>query len=117
MYCLNRLKNYATLYTIKLFELSLYFRLNRKQLSCLVRINSKTTQLFFFTVIRFELSLYFFIYLIMKCTIIYVFFRFICDHCKKRFADKTKLRDHIEDKHLHKVYNCHICNKVKYEIF
>ncbi|XP_013144614.1 PREDICTED: zinc finger protein 557-like [Papilio polytes] len=37
--------------------------------------------------------------------------KFICDHCKKRFADKTKLRDHIEDKHLHKVYNCHICNK------
>ncbi|XP_013163325.1 PREDICTED: zinc finger and BTB domain-containing protein 41-like [Papilio xuthus] len=37
--------------------------------------------------------------------------KFICDHCNKRFADKTKLRDHIEDKHLHKVYNCHICNK------
>ncbi|XP_068627133.1 zinc finger protein 37-like [Battus philenor] len=37
--------------------------------------------------------------------------KFICDHCNKRFADKTKLRDHIEEKHLHKVYQCHICNK------
>ncbi|CAK1592423.1 unnamed protein product [Parnassius mnemosyne] len=37
--------------------------------------------------------------------------KFICDHCNKRFADKTKLRDHIEEKHLHKVYHCHICNK------
>ncbi|XP_048002968.1 zinc finger protein 883-like [Leguminivora glycinivorella] len=37
--------------------------------------------------------------------------RFICDHCNKRFADKTKLRDHIEEKHLHRTYQCHICNK------
>ncbi|KAI5637196.1 zinc-finger double domain-containing protein [Phthorimaea operculella] len=37
--------------------------------------------------------------------------RFICDPCGKRFADKTKLRDHIEEKHLHKTYQCHICNK------
>ncbi|CAH2065054.1 unnamed protein product, partial [Iphiclides podalirius] len=37
--------------------------------------------------------------------------KFICDHCNKRFADKTKLRDHIEEKHLHRVYHCQICNK------
>ncbi|XP_052748252.1 zinc finger protein 782-like isoform X1 [Galleria mellonella] len=37
--------------------------------------------------------------------------RFICDHCNRRFADKTKLRDHIEEKHLHKTYQCHICLK------
>ncbi|XP_063631178.1 gastrula zinc finger protein XlCGF62.1-like [Cydia splendana] len=37
--------------------------------------------------------------------------RFICDHCNKRFADKTKLRDHIEEKHLHRTYQCHICHK------
>ncbi|XP_050664321.1 zinc finger protein 675-like isoform X2 [Leptidea sinapis] len=38
--------------------------------------------------------------------------RFICDHCKRRFADKTKLRDHIEDKHLNRTtYQCYICHK------
>ncbi|CAB3258305.1 unnamed protein product [Arctia plantaginis] len=37
--------------------------------------------------------------------------RFICDHCNRRFSDKTKLRDHIEEKHLHKTYQCHICSK------
>ncbi|KAL0858412.1 hypothetical protein ABMA27_012291 [Loxostege sticticalis] len=37
--------------------------------------------------------------------------RFICDHCGRRFADKTKIRDHIEEKHLHKTYSCHICLK------
>ncbi|KAJ2942276.1 hypothetical protein O0L34_g15823 [Tuta absoluta] len=37
--------------------------------------------------------------------------RFICDPCGKRFADKTKLRDHIEEKHLHRTYQCHICSK------
>ncbi|XP_073966264.1 uncharacterized protein [Choristoneura fumiferana] len=37
--------------------------------------------------------------------------RFICDHCNRRYADKTKLRDHIEEKHLHRTYQCHICNK------
>ncbi|CAH0404039.1 unnamed protein product [Chilo suppressalis] len=37
--------------------------------------------------------------------------RYVCDHCKRRFADKTKLRDHIEEKHLHKTYHCHICLK------
>ncbi|XP_045525631.1 gastrula zinc finger protein XlCGF26.1-like [Pieris brassicae] len=37
--------------------------------------------------------------------------KFICDHCKRRFADKTKLRDHIEDKHLHRTYKCYICDK------
>ncbi|XP_053622510.1 PR domain zinc finger protein 5-like [Plodia interpunctella] len=37
--------------------------------------------------------------------------RYVCDDCNKRFADKTKLRDHIEEKHLHKTYQCHICLK------
>lgn len=37
--------------------------------------------------------------------------RYICDHCKRRFCDKTKLRDHIEEKHLHTTYHCHICSK------
>ncbi|CAH0731081.1 unnamed protein product, partial [Brenthis ino] len=37
--------------------------------------------------------------------------KFICDHCKQRFADKTKLRDHIEEKHLHRTFQCPICNK------
>ncbi|XP_028176912.1 zinc finger protein 883-like [Ostrinia furnacalis] len=37
--------------------------------------------------------------------------KFICDHCSRRFADKTKLRDHIEEKHLQKTYSCHICLK------
>ncbi|XP_072946926.1 uncharacterized protein [Epargyreus clarus] len=37
--------------------------------------------------------------------------KFICDHCNRRFADKTKLRDHIEEKHLHRTYQCHICQK------
>ncbi|XP_022830584.1 zinc finger protein 37-like [Spodoptera litura] len=38
-------------------------------------------------------------------------FKFICDHCNKRFSDKTKIRDHIEEKHLHKTFQCHICLK------
>ncbi|XP_075990079.1 uncharacterized protein LOC142985660 [Anticarsia gemmatalis] len=38
--------------------------------------------------------------------------RFICDHCNRRFSDKTKLRDHIEEKHLHKTFQCHICLKM-----
>ncbi|XP_026325542.1 zinc finger protein 583-like [Hyposmocoma kahamanoa] len=37
--------------------------------------------------------------------------KYTCDHCKRRFADKTKLRDHIEEKHLHKSFHCHICLK------
>ncbi|OWR50022.1 putative zinc finger protein 99 [Danaus plexippus plexippus] len=37
--------------------------------------------------------------------------KFICDHCNHRFADKTKLRDHIEEKHLFRTYQCHICHK------
>ncbi|CAG4969824.1 unnamed protein product [Colias eurytheme] len=43
-------------------------------------------------------------------------FKFICDHCKRRFADKTKLRVHIEDKHLHVTYQCYICHKVHQSI-
>ncbi|XP_041983876.1 zinc finger and BTB domain-containing protein 17-like [Aricia agestis] len=37
--------------------------------------------------------------------------RFICEHCSKRFADKTKLRNHIEEKHLHWTYTCNLCGK------
>ncbi|XP_047542875.1 zinc finger protein 83-like [Vanessa atalanta] len=37
--------------------------------------------------------------------------KFICDHCNQRFADKTKLRDHIEEKHLHRTFQCPICYK------
>ncbi|CAH2083767.1 unnamed protein product [Euphydryas editha] len=37
--------------------------------------------------------------------------KFICDHCNQRFADKTKLRDHIEEKHLHRTFQCPICCK------
>ncbi|XP_045783615.1 zinc finger protein 845-like [Maniola jurtina] len=37
--------------------------------------------------------------------------KFICDHCGHRFVDKTKLRDHIEEKHLYRTFQCHICHK------
>ncbi|KAG6459864.1 hypothetical protein O3G_MSEX011645 [Manduca sexta] len=37
--------------------------------------------------------------------------KYVCDHCNRRFIDKTKLRDHIEDKHLHRTYQCPICLK------
>ncbi|CAK1553175.1 unnamed protein product [Leptosia nina] len=37
--------------------------------------------------------------------------KFTCEHCKRRFADKTKLRDHIEGKHMHRTYQCYICDK------
>ncbi|XP_052746007.1 zinc finger protein 878 [Bicyclus anynana] len=37
--------------------------------------------------------------------------KFICDHCDQRYVDKTKLRDHIEEKHLYRTFQCHICHK------
>ncbi|GBP13530.1 Gastrula zinc finger protein XlCGF26.1 [Eumeta japonica] len=37
--------------------------------------------------------------------------KFICADCNRKFANKTKLRDHIEEKHLHKTYQCYICHK------
>ncbi|CAG9790465.1 unnamed protein product [Diatraea saccharalis] len=52
-----------------------------------------------------------FMWVVLKFLRLHVVLRYVCDHCKRRFADKTKLRDHIEEKHLHKTYQCHICLK------
>ncbi|XP_059050325.1 zinc finger protein 184-like [Achroia grisella] len=39
-------------------------------------------------------------------------FSFVCDDCGKKFVNKTRLRDHIDWDHLHKVkFRCQLCNK------
>ncbi|XP_039762963.1 zinc finger protein 37 homolog isoform X3 [Pararge aegeria] len=42
--------------------------------------------------------------------------KFICDHCNQRYVDKTKLRDHIEEKHLYRTFQCQICHKTKVQL-